>query len=65
VSDDVGEVTENVRNFSGAMYDIAANVRALSAIVSELREGVSLRVLGIKSGIKTALNVLIKELMSK
>lgn len=62
VSDDMGTATENVRNFSGAMHEIVDNVRTLSGIVSDLREGLSLRVLGVKAGIKTALNVLIKEL---
>ncbi|WP_333652154.1 DUF948 domain-containing protein [Dissulfurispira sp.] len=65
VSDDVGTVTENARNFSGALYEIVDNLRALSSIVHDVREGMSLRVLGVKAGIKTALNVLIKELMSK
>lgn len=65
VSDDVGTVTENVRNFSGAMHEIVDNLRALSSIVHDVREGVSLRVLGVKAGIKTALNVMIKELINK
>ncbi|MDI6728664.1 MAG: DUF948 domain-containing protein [Thermodesulfovibrionales bacterium] len=65
VSDDVATVTENARNFSGALYEIVDNLRALSSIVHDVREGVSLRVLGVKAGVKTALNVLIKELMNK
>ncbi len=62
VSDDVGTITENVRNFSGAMHEIVDNLRALSSIVYNVREGVSLRVLGVKAGIKTALEVLIRSL---
>lgn len=65
VSDDVGTVTENARNFSVALYEIVDNLRALSSIVHDVREGMSLRVLGVKAGIKTALNVLIKELMGR
>lgn len=65
VSDDVGTATENVKNFSSAMYEIGDNIRALSSIVHDVREGVSARVLGVKAGIKTALNVLLKELMSR
>ena len=64
ISDDVGTVTDNIKNFSGAMYEIVANVRTLSGIISDLREGVNLRVLGVKEGIKAAMNVLIKELRS-
>lgn len=62
VSDDVGTATGNVRNFSSAMYEIAHNVRALSGIISDLKEGVSLRALGVKAGFKAALDVLVKQL---
>jgi len=65
VSEDVEAVTGNVRNFSAAMYDIAANLRAISGIINDLRGNVSLRAAGLKVGVKTALNVLVKELMSK
>ncbi len=65
VSDDVGTATENVRNFSSAVYEIVDNVKALSGIVSDLRGGVNLRVLGVKAGIKAALNVLIKQIKER
>ncbi|BCB96706.1 hypothetical protein JZK55_16280 [Dissulfurispira thermophila] len=64
VSDDVGTVTENARNFSSALYEIVNNIRAISNVVHDVREGVSLRVLGLRAGIKTALEVLIKNLRS-
>jgi hypothetical protein len=60
VSDDVGVVTDNVRNFSGAMQDIVLNIRALSGIIGGLREGMSLRVFGVKAGLRAALDVLMK-----
>jgi uncharacterized protein YoxC len=62
VSEDVEAVTVNVRNFSAAMYDIAINLRAISSIINDLRGGASLRATGLKVGVKTALNVLVKEL---
>lgn len=62
VSEDVEAVTGNVRNFSAAMYDIAINLRAISSIINDLRGGASLRATGLKVGVKTALNVLVKEL---
>lgn len=64
VSDDVGTATGNVRELSDAAYEIVENVKALSSIVHDVREGVSLRVFGIKAGVKAALNVLLKELRS-
>lgn len=62
VSEDVEAVTGNVRNFSAAMYDIAVNLRVISGIINDLRGSVSLRATGLEVGVKTALNVLIKEL---
>lgn len=64
VSDDVGIATGNVRELSDAAYEITENVKALSSIVHDVREGVSLRVFGIKAGVKAAMNVLLKELRS-
>lgn len=65
VTDGVGAVTENARNFSVALYEIAENMRALSGIVSDLRGGVSLRVLGVKAGVRAALQVLGREMVKK
>lgn len=65
VSDDARTITENVKNFSSSINEIATNIKIISNIVNELKEGASLRVLGIKAGIKAALNVLIKELSAK
>lgn len=65
VSDDVGKVTGNVQSFSESMNEIAKNLEALSNIVGGLREGVSLRVLGLKAGIKAATEVLIKQIRER
>jgi len=65
VSDDIGDVTDNVRSFSGSMKEIAINLEALSSITGDLRQGVSLRVLGLKAGIKAATEVLIKQIKDR
>lgn len=65
VSDDVGTATDNVRNFSGAIYDIVANVRALSGIVSGFREDLSLRKSALGAGAKAALEVLITQIKQR
>lgn len=65
VSDDVGTVTENVKNFSTAMEDVVKNVRAISSIAEEFRSGVSLRVSGVKAGLKAAINVLLKQIKER
>lgn len=65
VSEDVETVTGNVRNFSTAIYDITVNLRALSSIINDLRDSVSLRATALNIGVKTALNVLVKELTKR
>lgn len=65
ISDDVATVTTSVKNISFALSDTAENIRNLSNIVEDVRKGVSLRVLGLKAGMKTALNVLIQEISKK
>ncbi len=65
VSDDIGYVTDNVKNLSASIKEIAINLEALSAMAKELRHGLSLRVLGLKAGIKTAAEVLIKQIKDR
>lgn len=65
ISDDFGAVTENVHSLSDAAYEITANIKALSGIVNDFREGISLRTSGIKAGVKTAFNVLISQLKER
>ncbi|MGO9379735.1 MAG: DUF948 domain-containing protein [Dissulfurispiraceae bacterium] len=60
ITDDVGAVTSNIRNVSDAVSDVAENIRAVSMIIGDVREQISLRALGIKAGIQTALGVLMK-----
>lgn len=63
VSEDVEAVTGNIRHFSEAMHDTAANLKAISGIMSNLKDSVSLRTTGLQVGVKTALSVLAKELI--
>jgi len=65
ISENVETVTCNIKHFSEAMHDIALNLREISGIINNLRGSASLRAAGLKVGAKTALNVLVKELMSK
>lgn len=65
ISEDIGTVTDNVKNISYALNETVTNIRNLSNIVEEIRKGASVRLMGFKAGIKTALNVLIHEISSK
>jgi hypothetical protein len=50
-----------VKNVSTALDEVTANIRALNALIAEVREGLTVRVGGIKAGIKTAINVLMNK----
>ncbi|MEW6116229.1 MAG: DUF948 domain-containing protein [Nitrospirota bacterium] len=65
ISDDASRVTENIRNLSDAAQDIVTNVRALSSVVNYVGEGASMRVSGVKAGLKTALSVLIRQIRER
>ncbi|MCL5238289.1 MAG: DUF948 domain-containing protein [Nitrospirae bacterium] len=65
ISDDVGTVTENVRGLSDVVYEIVVNLKTVSNLVNSFGEGVSLRASGIREGVKTALNVLIRQIKER
>ena len=65
ISDDVGTVTESVRGLSDVVYEIAVNLKTVSNLVNSFGEGVSLRASGIREGVKTALNVLIRQIKER
>ncbi|MCX8027523.1 MAG: DUF948 domain-containing protein [Thermodesulfovibrionales bacterium] len=61
ISDDVKHITGNVKNLSESLTDLANNVRDASKMVVELRESLSVKGAGLKAGLKTALEVLLKQ----
>lgn len=65
ISDDIGTVTQNVRGLSDVTYEILANLNALSRLVNDFGEGVSLRASGIKVGVRTAFNFLINQIKER
>ena len=60
VSDDIATVSGSVREVSEAVLDVATNVQAISMLIGDLKDQISLRALGIKAGVQTALGVLLK-----
>lgn len=62
ITDDVGAATDAARNIAEAGNDIVTNLRALSRLLNEFGEGLSLKAFGIKAGVKTALDVLIDQI---
>lgn len=65
VSDDAGVVTGNVKRLSYSIYEVAENVRAISAIISGFRTGMNLRASGLRAGLKAAFAVLLNEIKER
>lgn len=65
VTDDVSEVTENVRSLSDAAGDIGRNLKKVSDLVADLSSDTLIKVSGLRVGIRTALEVLLKNIIAK
>ncbi len=65
VSDDVGVVSENAKILSDAATDVVVNLKVMSMLVKDLREGLIIRTSGIKAGFREAYEVLIKQLKER
>jgi uncharacterized protein YoxC len=65
ISDDVGAVTYAARNISEAGNEVVINLKALSSLLNDIGEGLSLRAFGLKAGVKTAINVLLNQLKER
>lgn len=65
VSNDLGTVSENAKNIAEAAGDIAVNLRAMSLLVRDLREGVIIRTSGVMAGVREAYYTLIKQLRER
>lgn len=65
IGDDVGTVTDSVRGLSDVVYDIAVNLKTVSNLVNAFGDGVTVRASGIREGVKTALNVLLRQIKER
>jgi uncharacterized protein YoxC len=61
VCDDIGSATSNIRNISGALSDVAVQVRTLGLFTEGLQNQFAIRITGLKAGIKAALGVLLNQ----
>ncbi|RJQ40897.1 MAG: DUF948 domain-containing protein [Nitrospiraceae bacterium] len=65
VTDDVNAVTEDVRLISGSARDIGQNFKKVSVLLNEVSAEAIIKVSGLRVGIRTALEVLIKNFLTK
>jgi len=62
VTDDVNEVTEDIKTLSGSARDIGQNLKKISGLLNEVSSETIIKVSGLRVGIRTALEVLLKNL---
>ena len=65
ITDDAGAVTFMARNIAEAGSDIVINLKALSRLINDVGEGLSLKAFGLKAGVITAINVFINQLKER
>ncbi len=65
VSDELNDVTGDVKTFSGAVRDIGKNIRHVSNLIDDVTSSTIIRVSGLRVGVRTALGVLLNNLLKK
>ncbi len=65
VTDDINAFTDNVRSVSGAANDIGQNIKKVSEIVADLSSDTLVKVSGLRVGIRTALEFILKNIIAK
>ena len=65
VTDDVNEITGDIRTISGSTRDIGRNLKKVSELVNEVSSETIIKVSGLRVGIRTALEVLLKNVFLK
>ena len=65
VTDNVTQVTEDVREVSASIREVGRNVKHVSDLVEDVTSLTVGRVSGLKAGISTAVEVLVKNLFSR
>ncbi|MEJ2183216.1 MAG: DUF948 domain-containing protein [Nitrospirota bacterium] len=65
ITDDIGAVSGDLKRFSSSLTLVARNLRELGEMMGDLSTEASLRVAGIKVGVRTALDVLVRNILRR
>lgn len=65
VAENIATVTDDVKILSGSIRDIGQNIRNTTAYIEEIAASSSLRVSGVKAGLRAGLHVLANGLLTK
>jgi uncharacterized protein YoxC len=65
IAGDLQSVTGGIREISNVLTDTASNVRSVSGIISRVGTETNAVMAGLKTGVKTAIGVFLKNLLRK
>jgi uncharacterized protein YoxC len=65
VTDDINEITEDTKQITGITREIGQNLKRVSGLFEEISSEAVIKVSGLRVGIRTALEVLLKNLFLK
>jgi hypothetical protein len=65
ISDNVNDITADVKEFSGSITEVSARIHAVTGFVDTLGSSASIKALSLKAGITAALTFLVNNLLRK
>ncbi|VAX32339.1 hypothetical protein MNBD_NITROSPIRAE02-284 [hydrothermal vent metagenome] len=65
ISEDIQSVTGGVREIADVLTDTADNLRSVSSVISRVGNETNAVIAGLKTGVKTAIGVFVKNLLHK
>lgn len=65
ISDNVNDITEDIRRFSGSVSEVGQTIQSISGLAGNIGASMTVRALSMRAGIITAINFLLTNLMNK
>jgi len=62
ISDNLNDVTADMKTLSGSVRDVGLTIKHVSSVVEDVTSAVAAQACGVKAGIKTGLMVLLNNL---
>ncbi len=65
ISDNINEVTTDVKTLSGSVKNVGLTIQQVGGVIEDIVSSTTIRALGLRTGIKTGIDVLIKNIFSR
>ena len=65
ISDNVNDITEDIRRFSGSVNEVGQTIHSLSGLAGNLGSSMSVKALSLRTGISAGIKFLLTNLMNK